>query len=347
MLQLTIAVIAVLLSSALCSGSEAALFSVSLIKVRQMAQSKKSAALALLAIRQNMSRPIATIVILNNVANIVGSIVVGGIATNVLGSHWLGLFSGILTFLVIIFSEIVPKTLGERYADRIALYVARPVMALTYVLTPLVWLVERITSPITKGATSPTTNEAEIKLLARIGRQEGIIEDDESEMIQQVFKLNDLTAEDLMTPRVAMTYLRGHLTLAEVQEDIIASPHSRIVVTGETIDDVLGVALKDELLTAIIQGKGQLQVSKLIRDVKFIPETVRADTLLTVFRKARQLLAVVIDEYGGVAGVVTLEDVLETLTGEIIDETDLFANLRAAAKNLKHVDLTNGETSTG
>lgn len=344
MAQLIIAVLIVLLSSALCSGSEAALFSVSLIKVRQLAQSKKAAALALLAIREHMSRPIATIVILNNVANIVGSIVVGSIATNVLGSRWLGLFSGILTFLVIVFSEIIPKTVGERFADRIALYVARPVQALTYILTPLVWTVERVTAPITKGKTSPTTNEAEIKLLAHIGHQEGIIEDDESEMIQRVFKLNDLTAEDLMTPRVAMTYLRGRLSLAEAKEDIIASPHSRIIVTGETVDDVLGTVLKDELLTAIVEGKDNVTVSGLARQVKFVPEGVRADSLLAAFRKTRQHLVVVIDEYGGVAGVVTLEDVLETLTGEIIDETDIFADLRAAAKESNPIELADRES---
>ncbi len=346
MLQLAVAVIIVLLSSALCSGSEAALFSVSPIKVQNLAQSDKKSAVVLLNIRQNMNRPIATIVILNNVANIVGSIVVGGIATTILGDRWLGLFSGLLTFLVIIFSEIIPKTLGEQYAERIALLVARPVMGLTYVLTPVVWLVEKITSPITKGKTEPTTNEAEIRLLANIGRKEGIIEDDESEMIQRVFTLNDVTAEELMTPRVAMTHVRGRQSLAKAQDDIIASPHSRIIVTGNSIDDVKGVALKDELLTALIKGKDKVQVLELSREVEFVPESVRADDLLAGFRQTRQLLAVVIDEFGGVAGVVTLEDVLETLTGEIIDETDVFANLRAEAKKKHHLDQLNNETSS-
>lgn len=331
--QLIIAIIIVLLSSALCSGTEAALFSIPAVRARQLAESKTAAALTLLAIRKNMSRPIASIVILNNIANIVGSIVVGRIATSVLGNAWLGVISGVLTLLVILFSEIIPKTLGERYAENISLIVARPVMGITYLLTPIVWTIEKLTSPITQDKTSPTTNEAEIKLLARIGRQEGIIEADESEMIQRVFRLNDVTAEDIMTPRVAMTYLRSHLTLAEVQEDIIASPHSRIVVTGDSIDDIVGVVLKDELLTAIIQHKGALQISELAHEVHFIPVTVRADNLLTIFQQTRRLLAVVIDEFGGVAGVVTLEDVLETLTGNIIDETDKFADLRAAARN--------------
>jgi CBS domain containing-hemolysin-like protein len=247
--------------------------------------------------------------------------------------------------LVIIFSEIIPKTLGERYAERISLWAARPVLGLTYLLTPLVWTIEKITAPITKGKTSPTTNEAEIKLLAKIGRQEGIIEADESEMIQRVFRLNDVTAVDLMTPRVAMTYLRGHLTLVEAKESIKTSPHSRIIVTGDSIDDVLGIALKDELLAAMIEQKDDQRISDLVREVRFVPETVRADKLLHVFQQSRKHLAVVIDEFGGVAGVVTLEDVLETLTGDIIDETDEFVDLQEAARKRRGAYLLNRGSS--
>ncbi|MCB0195850.1 MAG: HlyC/CorC family transporter [Anaerolineae bacterium] len=333
MFELVTAVLIVLCASALSSGTEAALFSVPLVKVRQLAQSKKSSGRALLAIRQNMSRPIASIVIMNNIANIVGSIVVGRIAAVQLGSEFLGAFSALLTFLVIIFAEIIPKTLGERFAETIALSVARPVQILTLIFTPLVWAIEKLTYPITKGrAAVPTTNEAEIKLLARIGRQEGIIEEDESEMIQRVFRLNDVTAGDMMTPRVAMTYLWGDSTLAEVKGEIIASEHSRIIIVGETIDDVVGSALKTDLLTTIIDGKEDLPVSALAREALFVPENVHGDKLLQVFQKKRRHLAVVIDEFGGVAGVVTLEDVLETLTGEIVDETDLAADLQAEAK---------------
>ena len=347
MLELVTAVLIVLCASALSSGTEAALFSVPLVKVRQLAQSKKPSARALLTIRQNMSRPIASIVILNNIANIVGSIVVGRIAAVQLGSEFLGLFSALLTFLVIIFAEIIPKTLGERFAETIALTVARPVQGITFLFTPLVWAIEKLTYPITKGrAAVPTTNEAEIKLLARIGRQEGIIEADESEMILRVFRLNDVTAWDLMTPRVAMTYLWGHLTLGEAKEAIIASPHSRIVITGKSIDDVLGTALKYALLTALIEGKDDLPVSALVREVLFVPENVRGDKLLQVFQKNRRHLAVVIDEFGGVAGVVTLEDVLETLTGEIVDETDTIADLQAEARRRNEALLAEALSTT-
>lgn len=332
MLSILLIVLIVLIGSAFCAAVETALLSVSAIKVRQLAQSKKPAALALLAIRNKINRPIATIVILNNTFNIVGSIVIGSLAAKVLGDAWLGLFSGILTFLIIIFGEILPKTLGERYAQNIALFVAIPVQGLTFILTPLVWLVEKITEPVTKGQRLPTTNEAEIRFLAKIGYQEGVIEDDEAEMIQRVFQLNDLTASDLMTPRILITYLEGKATLDASKNEIIASPHSRLLVIADSMDQVTGMVLKHELLTAMIEGKHQQKIATLTREIRFVPETIRADKLLKFFQSTREHLVVVLDEYGGVSGLVTLEDVLEVLTGEIVDETDRIIDLQAIAR---------------
>ncbi|MGF1480541.1 MAG: hemolysin family protein [Cyanophyceae cyanobacterium] len=332
MLEIFIVVLIVVSGSAICSGSETALLSVSRIRVRQLAQTKKPAAQALLAIRQKINRPIATIVIINNVFNIVGSIVIGSLAAQVLGDAGLGIFSGVLTFLIIVFGEIVPKTLAERYAESIALAIALPVRFLTILLTPLVWLMEKVTAPLIKGQRLPTTNEAEIQLLTKIGFQEGVIEDDEADMIVRVFQLNDLTAAELMTPRVIITHIRGQLTLAEGKSKIIASQHTRILVSEDSIDQVLGIALKHELLTAIIQGQQTQQIATLTRPARFVPETVRADKLLKAFQETREHLMVVLDEYGGVSGVITLEDVLEVITGEIVDETDRSIDLQAIAR---------------
>ncbi len=332
MFQLIVATLIVLSGSAFCAGAETALLSVSKIRVRQLAQSNKPAAKALLSIRENMNRPIATIVILNNIFNIVGSIVIGSIVTKYLGEKWLGILTSILTFLIIIFGEIVPKTMGERYADRLALVVAIPVKSLTFLLKPLSWLIEKATLPFLRGQKQPTTNEAEIQFLAKIGRQEGIIEADEAEMIQRVFQLNDLAAIDLMTPRTMTTYLYGNRTLADSKDDIIASQHTRIPVVKDSIDQILGIALKDELLTAIVEGKNDQTVDRFTRNVRFVPETVRADKLLATFQESREHLAIVLDEYGGVSGVVTLEDVLEVLTGEIVDETDRATDLQEIAR---------------
>ena len=332
MLALIIVVTVVLLGSAFCSGTETALLSISPIKVRQLAQSKKPAALALASIRLHINRPIATIVILNNIFNIVGSIMIGSLTTKVLGDAWLGIFSGVLTFLIIVFGEIVPKTLCQRYAEPVSLFVAIPIRFLTFIFTPLVWLVEHVTAPLVKGNENPSTDEAEIKFLTNLGFQEGVIEDDEAEMIQRVFQLNDLNASDLMSPRIIVTYLKGDQTLNECQKEIIKSQHTRILVINETIDEVTGLVLKDELLTAMIEGNGDRQIDTLKRAVHFVPETNRADKLLKVFQENREHLAVVLDEYGGVAGVVTLEDVLEVLTGEIVDETDRNVDLQEIAR---------------
>ena len=333
MLTLVLVVVLVLLSSALCSGAEASLFSISLVKAKGLAKEKRSGSSALLKIKENMNRHIATIVVLNNIANIIGSIIVGKIAGNVLGNQWLGVFSSVLTFLVIIFSEIIPKTLGERYADKIALAVARPVVLLSLIFTPILWLIEKVTLPITGSDTQQfTTNEAEIKLLASIGEKEGIIEHKESTLIQKAFELNNTTAKELMTPRVVLTYIDGHSSLEETKEQIINSEHSRILIADKTPDIILGVARKDFLLGELLNGKGPSPLQEFAQPVHQIKESTTAEKLLNLFQKSRQHIGVVYDEYGGVSGVVTLEDVIEILTGEIVDETDKDIDLQKVAK---------------
>ena len=332
MAQLAIAVVILLIGSAICSGAETALLSVPVLKARQMAQSHHPRAKALLAIRQRINRPIATIVILNNLFNIMGSSLIGSLVAQMFGDALLGAFSGGLTFLVIVFGEILPKTLAERYAEPIALMVAIPVRGLTWLFTPLVWLLEHITAPFVRGRSGPTTNETEIKLLASIGYQEGIIEEDEAEMIRRVFRLNDIRAAEIMTPRVALTALPGQGAIADLRDEILTSQHSRILVMGETIDQVEGIVLKYELLAALVAGQPQATVGDLKRPVRFLSEGERADQLLQSFQTAREHIAVVVDEYGGVSGVVTLEDVLEELTGEIVDETDRNVDLQALAR---------------
>lgn len=332
MLTLLTITLVVICGSAICSCTETALLSVSMIKVRQLAQTNRRSAKALLAIREKINRPIATLVIFNNLFNILGSIVIGSLASSVLGSALLGLFSGVLTFLIIIFGEILPKTFGERYATPIALATAIPVASMTFVFTPVVWILEKVTAPLVGDRPLTTTNEAEIQFLTTVGLQEGVIGNDEAEMIQRVFSLNDTTAAKLMTPRVALTFIQGDATLSEVQQQLIDSQHNRLIVIGDTIDHVLGVALRNELLAALVDGQGDRLVVTLTRPAWFIPDTLRADILLRMFQAKREHLAVVVNEYGVVMGVVTLEDVLEVITGEIVDETDDVTDMQAFAR---------------
>ncbi len=326
-------ILVVLVGSGLCSGTETALLSVPDVRARQLAEEGGRRARALLAIREHIARPISAIVVLNNVFNIVGSIAVGTVAAATYGEQWVGFVSGVLTFLVILFAEILPKTLGERYAERVGLWVALPVRGLTVLMTPLVVLFEVLMRPLTRGSRAPSTNEAEIRLLADMGRSEGYIEDDEVEMIQRVFLLNDRVARDLMTPRTAVTWLDAAVTLTEARAEIIASEHSRIVVAEGELDRADGIVLKDELLTALLDETRQSErVGELRRPVEAVPWLMRADDLLRLFRRRQEHLALVIDEHGGTMGVITLEDVVEVLTGPIVDETDRRPNLRHYAR---------------
>ncbi len=329
MIILFTTVFIVLFASALCSGVEAALFSIPLLKARQLAENGKASSIALLEIRTSMNRPIAMIVILNNISNIVGSIIVGGLAAKTFGTEWLGLFSGILTFLVIVFAEIIPKTVGETHNEAIAKIVSRPVKFLTTLFTPIILLVEFLTKPLTNQTQSEiSTNEREIRYLAKVGAKEGVIESHEYSMLNGVFQLNDRTARELMTPRIALTTLPGKSTLDDVKKDIIGSEHSRMIVIGHSSDIILGVALRSDLLTAMVNGAYDSTVESFSSPPLEVDQHTLADTILPQFQQQRQHLAIVRDEFGSVAGVITLEDIIEELTGEIVDETDRREDMR-------------------
>lgn len=333
------AVLVVLIGSALCSGSEAAVLSVSQVRARHLAEVAGHRGRALWAIKQRIARPISAIVVLNNVFNIVGSIAVGVIATATFGERSVGIVSGVLTFLVIVFAEIMPKTVAERYAERVSLWVALPVRAVTALLTPLVVVLETLMRPLTRGDRAPTTDEGEIRLLIDLGRSEGMLEDHEVTMIQRVFQLNDRIARDLMTPRTAVTWLDASTRVRDVREEILASEHSRIVVAERDLDNATGIALRHDLLAALLEDPDRT-VGELAREAMAVPWVLRADQLLPVFRQAQEHLALVIDEHGGTMGVVTLEDVIEVLTGPILDETDRRADLQAYARARGHARMS-------
>ena len=266
---------------------------------------------------------------LNNIANIVGSIVVGRMAVDVFGSEWLGIFSGVLTFAVIIFAEIIPKTVGERYSVKVALLMSKPVLFLTKLVMPVIWLVEFLTSPFTKGQQQLlSTDEKEIRFMAQLGEEEGVIEADELEMLHGVFQLNDRSASDLMTPRVSLTCIEGALLIKHVIDEVITSQHSRIVVIGDSRDEIVGVVLRSDGLVAMVNGQGDDTGRMHGYTPIEVNENQKADDILPIFQKSRQHLAIVRDDFGGVAGVITLEDIIEELTGEIVDERDTVEDMR-------------------
>ncbi len=333
-MNLLIPTIMILLTgSALFSCSEAALFSAPVNKVKELEEKGKFGARSLLKIKENMRPSITVLVVFTNIFNVAGSTLVGMITTETLGSAKVGAVSAILTFLVIVFAEIIPKSIGDVFSIPIGLRIAKPVLLMTRILKPFVWLIELITSPFPKKKRQIT--EGEIKTLSRLGYLEGVIEKDERDMINRVFMLNDLKAKDIMTPRIVISALESETELSEIEKEIYEMSHSRIPVYEESLDNIIGICHLRDLLKNIGQDKKDKKIKDLINsEVITVSEDVKIDRLIPLFQNKRCHLAVVRDEFGGTSGVVTLEDVLEQIIGEVVDEFDKEVDLREKAKRL-------------
>jgi putative hemolysin len=321
LLLLALVVVLMLMGSFLCSGVEAALLTVNPVKVHELARRPRAVAGAreLERLRQRLGRTLAVLVIANNIFNIFGSVMVGGFAAAVFARNGLegpvlALFSVGLTVLLILLGEILPKSIGSRLALPVALATAPAVKLVVWLMTPVVLLLERVLPSLT-AVNEINTDEEEIRQLARLGSQKGQIEADEAAMIAKVFQLNDLTARDLMVPRVAAPTLDGQLSLEEQRGLLLKQAAPWWVVLGEEVDEVLGVASRETLLTLLLQGQGGARVMDLVDPVEFVPEMIRADRLLTSFRRNSSGVRVVVDEFGGFVGVIGPEAVLAVLAG--------------------------------
>lgn len=330
MTTLILLVLAVVIGSGLFSGIEAALFSVPHSRVLLLKEQDKKGAAALAQIKSNPQKAIIVIVIANNIVNIVGSIFVGVVATNALGDATIGIVSAVLTFLIIIFGEILPKTIGENNAEKIGLLVSRPLVIWIRVLAPVVWLLEKLTQRF--SIARKMVSEEELHMLSELGHLEGSIEEDERDIIQKVFTLNDITARDIMTPRTVTSGLQKDSIIGEIRNEIYELKNSRIPVYDKTIDNVIGLSYRKSLLIALAKDEDSRSVESFMQDVLYVSEDMRVDDLLQLFLERREQLAIVKDEFEGTSGLVTLEDVLEQLVGEIVDEDDEIINARIKAK---------------
>ncbi|MFM7313664.1 MAG: CNNM domain-containing protein [Cyanobium sp.] len=321
LLLLGLCVVLMLCGSFLCSGIEAALLTVNPVKVHELASRPRpvSGARRLEKLRQRLGRTLAVLVIANNVFNIFGSLMVGGYAAAVFASHGvsgvaLPLFSVGLTVLLILLVEILPNAIGSKLALPVSLATAPALELFQRLMLPVVLLLERLLPAIT-AENELSTDENEIRLLARLGSQKGQIEADEAAMIAKVFQLNDLTARDLMVPRVSAPTLEGGASLESQRSTLLRQSSPWWVVLGEEVDEVLGVASRERLLTDLVDGRGSSPVVTLSQPVEFVPEMIRADRLLTSFRRNGSGVRVVVDEFGGFVGVVGPEAVLAVLAG--------------------------------
>ncbi len=320
-----------LLGSGFFSAAEAALFSTPINKAKILSSQKKKGSKHLLRIKKDMRPTITVLVVFTNIFNIAGSIFVGSIAADVFGSASIGIFSAVLTFLVVIFAEIIPKSIGEFFATSISLSLSRPLFYLTKIFTPLIRLIELLTRPLSKK--KKTIFEEEIRSLSNIGFLEGTIEEDEKEMIHKVFLLNDLQARDVMTPRTVITAFEGNKKLKELEDEICSLSHSRIPIYKENLDNIIGVCHQRDLLIAFSKEDKNKPISEFAnRKTIKVNEKQKIDNLIPIFQEKRCHLAIVVDDFGGTAGVITLEDVLEQIIGNVVDETDKTEDLRKEAQ---------------
>lgn len=334
LMLLLVYVLLALAFSFLCSVAEAVLLSITPSYIEGLKERHPRRAALLARLKQDgLDRSLAAILTLNTIAHTVGAIGAGAQAAVVFGSAWFGVFSAVMTLMILFLSEVLPKTLGAVYWSKLAGPTAYFVQSLIFVLYPIVWLSERFTKLFSRGRNVHAFSREEFVAMARVGERVGQIAGTEARMIRNLFRFGSMAVADVMTPRIVVSALPESATIAEGLAAIERKPFSRLPLYRTDIDDVAGFVLKDDVLLRIAQGRGHEPLASLKRTLPVVPETVSLTALLENLLKARQHVALVVDEYGGTAGLVTLEDLVETLTGmEITDEKDAVADLRALAR---------------
>jgi CBS domain containing-hemolysin-like protein len=333
MLELIIAVSCALFVSAGCSLFEAVLYSTPMRRVETMVQEKRTSGIIFKKLRENVDRPITAILSLNTIANTAGAAVAGSAATAAFGHQWLGYFSALFTLMILIFSEVIPKTAGVVYARPLVSFVAYPLKILVSLMTPIIWLCSHITGLIARGKADESVSPNELRIMAQISLRTGGIEHYQKRVIENILSLADKAVKDVMTPRTVIFSLSEHLSIEKAARASTKWEHSRFPVYDKDTEDVVGIVLTKELFTAFSQGKKDRPLSSLMSPVNFVVESAKLNNVFAEFMATRQKLFVVIDEYGGLSGLISLEDILEEILGrEIIDESDEVIDKRELAR---------------
>ena len=333
-LLLIVYVTLALVFSFLCSVAEAVLLSITPSYIEeQKANRPRWGALLHRLKQERVDQSLAAILTLNTIAHTIGAIGAGAQATLVFGSVWFGLFSAAMTLMILFLSEILPKTIGAMYWTKLVGPTVVFVRALIVILYPIVWVSEGLTRLISRGRVSHVFSRDEFIAMARVGEQSGQIDDNEARIIRNLFRFASLKVADIMTPRTVVTALPEEATISGAWEKIVDSPFSRLPIYRRSIDHITGFVFKDDVFLKRAQDGGDETLKALRRDVLMVPESVSLTLLLESFLASRKHMAIVIDEYGGTTGLVTLEDLIETLMGmEIMDEMDAVADMQVLAR---------------
>ncbi|MBK36544.1 MAG: hypothetical protein CME26_13580 [Gemmatimonadetes bacterium] len=336
MTELAISVAAVILFSAMCSLFEAVLLSSPLSHVEKLAQEGNRSGQIFRRLRQNVDRPLSAILSLNTIANTGGAAFAGAAFMRWLGDtgeDYDAYFQGFLTLSVLFFAEVIPKTVGAVFSRPLTAWIARPLLLLVWIFAPLIGLCRLATRVVPRQEGQNDVSSDDILSLARLGARTGGIEADEARVIQNILSLKTKSAREVMTPRTVVFALPESMTVGEARGESGTWAHSRIPVYAEDFEDIVGIVMRRDILAALAQDHGQVQLSTLMRPVHFVVESSALDQILDTFLEQRQHLFIVIDEYSGLAGVLSLEDVLEEILGkEIVDELDQVEDMRELAR---------------
>ncbi len=305
-------------TSFLCSILEATFLSVTHSHIAILKNEGEWAGDWLEQAQRNVDEPIAAILTLNTIANTMGAALGGAVAGRTFGSPWVAGFSAILTFSVLVFSEIVPKTLGATYWKALAKPSAYVIRMLVVVMKPILIPLGVLARLITPSRERPTISRAELEVLAEIGRREGALDEDEWRVVSSVIRLDEVSVGEVMTPRTDVVGIPATATLEEAREVMLETGHLRLPVFEDSLDRIVGVALGRDVWRA--ERDGATKLADVVRPVSFAPSSKRVEDLIPEMRAQRLKMAIVVDEFGGTAGLVTLEDLIEEIIGEIQDE---------------------------
>ncbi|MBT7706443.1 HlyC/CorC family transporter [archaeon] len=319
-----ILLITFLLLSGFFSGIETAFMSISRIKVKSLLNQKRKGAKTLAKLKENHHKLIITILIGNNVVNIAAASLATVIFSQIFSSSVIGISTGIMTVLILIFGEITPKTIAASRAEKISLATAPLIYWLSVMLSPLVWLFEKFSRGINRilGVQGEEKlSEEELETVVTMGRKEGILEKEAAEMMHNVIKFGETTAREVMTPSVTMVMIDGNKKINDVIDFIVKTPYSRYPVYSGDENNIVGILDIDDVLKQVKLKKLSTPVKKIVRPVSFIPETKEIDDLLTELEGKEVPMAMVVDEYGEIEGLITVEDILEEIVGDIFDKS--------------------------
>ena len=335
MILLFVFLLSALAISFLCSILESSLLSTTLSYLQMKEEEGDASATRLKHYKQESERPLAAILSLNTIANTIGAAGVGQQATLVFGSAWFGLVSAITTILILVFAEIIPKTIGTTRWRQLTHFTSGTLRILIWLMFPIVWCIERLTHVLTPKNMEEETSVSreEVSAMANVGEEEGVFDEDENKIIQNIIKLDDVKAYDIMTPRVVCSTAPELMTLQDFYNDDKYDHFSRIPVYADSPEFITGYILRSDALEMLAEDKFHVRLSDIKRPLPYFNEETAIPEIWDSLIEHKEQISIVIDDYGAMQGIITLEDVIETVFGlEITDENDQFTDMQQYAR---------------